>query len=365
MQNKNVKQAWAEYCERELAGVSPILAEFGFALDREQPHLGGERYLMSGKKLVLVGMRISDNKRVIIKVSSDKNGMREIDRERNARTILHRLPFAYRTFFSPEELFYTRRGGYCISITSYIEQKRSFLARPIEEQFSLILETFKAQEGVHATTYAHAAIIRNVFGIWDADKYLRSFISFRTETLMYEPKNRQLAEVFDRAREFLAQHAKTIEQYCGFLTHEDFALQNLRIAEKNIYLIDNASLRFGNKYESWARFLNFMLLYNRPLEQALIQYVHDNRSEEEILSLRLMRIYKIGELLHYHARAYANSDEQLKTLSKKRIEFWIQALESLLVDSPLSEEIIDEYKCLRDSLRSEEEKARQRVLQQL
>ena len=64
------KRRGSSIAQRELAGARPMLEQLGFILDTTQVHTGGERYLMSGHKLVLTGRRTSDNKRVVIKVSS-------------------------------------------------------------------------------------------------------------------------------------------------------------------------------------------------------------------------------------------------------------------------------------------------------
>ena len=52
-----------------------------------------------------------------------------------------------------------------------------------------------------------------------------------------------------------------------------------------MYLLDHSSLRFGNKYEGWARFRNFTTFYNRPLEEALLLYMRNNRAEEKCFRL--------------------------------------------------------------------------------
>lgn len=370
MQPNNAQQEWELYRQRELDIVAPMLKKLGFELEVEQPHTGGERFLMAGErdvggggyKLVLLGKSIKNGKRVAIKVSSDPKGIREIRTERKARETLRTLKFAYQAFRAPEEILYTICGKHTVFITEFIEQERTFLNRPLEEQFALALQAFKAQESVHATAYSHAKVIRNVLGMWDAKDYLTSFDAFRESAIRSNPENHLLVDSLKKARAFLAEHQETIEQYCGFLTHADFVPHNLRVREGNVYLLDSASLHFGNKYESWARFLNFMLLYNRPFEKALLQYVHDNRTPEEELSLRLMRVYKLGKLLEYHAGTLTKTTGNLKKLSEKRVEFWRKALEALIDEKVIAQDVIAEYQRERDSLRSEEEKKRQEAL---
>ncbi len=134
---------------------------------------------------------------------------------------------------------------------------------------------------------------------------------------------------------------------------------NIRIVGDDIYLLDHSSLRFGNKYEGWARFLNFMALYNPPLEQALLQYVRENRSSEESESLQCMRVYRLGEIIWYYVSTLAKSSGDLRVLNEKRVAFWTNVLEAILENKPVPEDVLTEYKRTRDSLRTPEERQRQ------
>ena len=78
---KDNKQEWDEYLERELTEVTLVVSQLGFSLEKEQIHTIGERYLMSGKKLVLIGRREKDNKKMVIKASSDEEGKKELSHE--------------------------------------------------------------------------------------------------------------------------------------------------------------------------------------------------------------------------------------------------------------------------------------------
>src|SRR3989344_4432895 len=219
------REAWDRYSERELSSVRPILTELGFELDDVQVHIGGERYLMVGhtlylsggrtrqgsvRKLVLMGRRIHDNKRVVIKVSSDPSGAREIKHEREARQLLHKINFAQRAFFSPAEVLFMERDGRVISIVEYVEQERHFIDHHLDEQFFLALRALEAQEGAHATTARHAATIEEVFGIARADEYLRAFSTFKDTALTYNSDNTSLREALDRARDFLQKNRTAI-----------------------------------------------------------------------------------------------------------------------------------------------------------
>ncbi len=359
------KLRWEAYREQELQKFLPVLAKLGFVLDDEQVHIGGERYLMSGQKLVLLGRRASHDKRVVIKVSSQPEGIYEIERERACRAALKRIDFAYRTFFLPEDLLFAPSSNHVISITAYIEEKLAFLNHSLEEQFFLALRAFETQEGAQAVARSHAKIIQKTFGMAGAREYLESFDAFRKSALAADSNNSELSSIFKRGCEFLTAHKTEIERYSGFLVHTDFIPHNFRVVGRDIYLLDHTSIRFGNKYESWARFLNYMIIYNRPLRSALADYVRQNRGEEEYLNLRLMCIYKIGFLLQFYAATLAKTIGDLNALTRARVSFWTSVCEAILDDAPVSEEMVREYERMRDSLRSAEEQRRQKELGQL
>jgi hypothetical protein len=121
-----------------------------------------------------------------------------------------------------------------------------------------------------------------------------------------------------------------------------------------------ATVHFGNKYEGWARFLNFMMIHSPELEKLLIKYIRDSRGENEYLSLRLMRAYKIVFLIDFYARSLPKTTANLHTLTLARIAYWHGALNSILKDEPLPKEVVDQYVKTRNSLRTEEEKTRQK-----
>jgi hypothetical protein len=361
----NNKNQWEEYCKHELDIIKPILFDLDFELEENQPHIGGERYLMqaitvkSGRKLILIGRNKKDGSRVIIKTTDQLSGMGEILHERTCRDALKKMEFAYQVFSSPEEVLFVKKAGRMIFIQKFIEQECAFFERSTSEQFNLLLKAFKAQEGARAVTYEHRKFARKNFGSIDAEGYLQVFKEFKKNILAVDPTKESLLL---RAYDFLRKGSDTIEQYSGFLTHTDLVPHNFRVVNQNIYLLDYSALRFGNKYEGWARCVNFMSLYNPPLEEALLQYVRDNRTKEESLSLRLMRVYRLGEIIWYYANTLSKSNGNLLTLNTARVKFWTNALEAVLDDKPLSKEIIEEYKILRDTLRSDDEKIRQKGL---
>lgn len=363
----NPYDQWKEYVARERALLEPLLQKLGYSLDDHQPHVGGERYLMqavttaSGTKLILLGASTDTGERVVIKATRELSGKDELRHERVCRLAINALPFAYQPFLSPEERYFGERDGFLISIQRYIAQESSFLERPLKEQFAYALNAFKAQEGSHAATYEQVRVVRNTLGRSSAHEYLGRASGFAST----------MAEAIDRPNvgrigsEMLAalSHAEhRIEQYENFLTHTDFVPHNFRIQDGNLYLLDYSSLRFGNKHEGWARFLNFMLLHNPALEAAFLKYFADNRAPEEQESLRAMRIYRLGELICYYLRTLPRSTGNLHALNSARVDFWTAALRAQLDGTALPEEVRATYTHTRDSLRSEEEKIRQQDL---
>lgn len=352
----------------ELLKIKSILIDLGFDIDQEQPHNGGERIFMqamttkSGKKFILIGHRLKDNQKVVIKITKDSKGKQEIIQERIARNSLKEIVFAYSIFYAPEEILFTTKDDYIISIQTFIKQDNTFLNRPLREQFDLALQSFKAQEGAHATTYRHKKNISKTFGHVDSSWYIKSYKNFTNDIVLNLPKEKELHNLLEKGLVELEDKKETVEQYCNFLTHTDFVPHNFRIVENKIYLLDTSSLRFGNKYEGWARFLNFMILYNKPLEEAFIFYIKNNRTREEYISLRLMRIYRLGEIICYYTNLLEKTHGDLYTLTKERIKFWTIVLEAILNGKTVPDEVIVNYKKTRDTLRSQEEKLRQKNL---
>lgn len=370
MSANEAKTAWEEYRAREISEVTPLLTSQGYTLDPTQVHTAGERYLMAGaqdvgtggKKLVLTARRTSTGERVLVKFSTTLKGRKEIERERASRALLHSLKFAQHAFTSPKELQYESEHRFTLYITEFIEEERTLMEHPLNEQFFYALRALETQEGVHATTFAHAATIEEAFGLVDAQHYLTQFASFSSRARASDPDNRELAAVLDEATRTLTEHQTLIERYCGFLTHSDFSPQNLRIRHGRLYLLDYASLYFGNKYESWARFINFMTQHHPALEQMLLTYVRENRGRDEYQCLRLMQVYKLGFLLQFWTGSLAKCEGKLHELVRLRITFWTHALRAVLDDTPFPADEVRAYLAAQAELRSDEEKARQKEI---
>ena len=193
--------------------------------------------------------------------------------------------------------------------------------------------------------------------VHSAEAYIQTFQFF-----VDSAEDQEVSELLAEALQYLKKHSVRIEQYSGFLTHSDFVPHNFRISGSDMYLLDHSSLRFGNKYESWARFINFMVLHNPPLARALVEYVLANRTPEESEALKLMRVFKLGEILLYYGATLSKSSGNLLALNKARMSLWKSVLVSLLNHSEIRDAEIEEYRQLRDSLRSAEENRRQENL---
>lgn len=358
------QQRWDAYCATERQRIEPVLTRLGYTLEAEQPHLGGERYLMyavtteSGRKLILLGRCSTDGMRVVIKATTDPAGRRELEHEHTCRSALTELGFAYDVFRFPEELLFTRVDGVTLSIQRFLEQECPFLERSPEEQFQLVLRALKAQEGAHATTSRHWRQVRQTFGHRTAQDYPREYATFTAE-IQKRRTDDMLGTLLKRAADQLTEHTENLERYGSFLTHTDFVPHNFRVQNDEIYLLDHSSIRFGNKYEGWARLINFMTLHNPPLAEALTEYVRTNRTPEESPTLTLMRLYRLGEILWYYTRAAERSEGDLRTLNEARIGFWTDVLATVLDEQPLEALVRERYIEQRDGLRSADEQRRQ------
>lgn len=369
----DAKKDWESYVAQERARVEPLLARKGFTLDDKQPQTIGERYLArpigGGRKVVFFGRRSADRTRVVIKTSNEQRGIAELQQEQNVRRILRRIKFAYQIFSLPTDILFDQSQG--ILITEYIAQEKSFLDRPLEEQFSIALDAFKAQEAAHATTYSHQSISLALGKINAVDYYIKAgeyrkigaYAQDLTGLLIDDEElYPRLDTALNRTIELIRDNEETLDRYGGFLTHWDFIPQNFRIRDGKLYLLDHTSIRFGNKYEGWARFVNFMTLYNPPLAAALIAYVRLNRTPEEFLSLKIMRAYRLIELIRYYSGWLGKTVDDTRELARTRIAFWTEVLEAVLDEREVPTTTIEVYKAKRDALRSTDEKERQKDL---
>lgn len=358
------ERAWEAYVESELPVIRRLLSLHHITLAAEQPHLKGERFLIQalttvgGRKLILLGTNATTQQKVVIKATREAAGKAELLHERTCRSLLHAMKFSYESFHSPQEVLFAEVEGYTLYVGEFIEQTSSFLERPLEEQFNFALRALKAQEQTRATTATHLGTVRNVFGTKTSDDYRTMTDDFLTH-ISKHPTLSEASALVTKVAAVLRQNLNRVDQYCGFLTHTDFVPHNFRIRDNVLYLLDFSSLRFGNKHEGWARFLNFMTLYNPALETLLLTYVRENRSPEEVESLHLMRLFRLAEIIAYYSETLDRSSGNVHALNRARIDYWSAVLDAELHHTSVSAEITEAYKAQRDALRSDGEKERQ------
>lgn len=343
--------------------MESTLKSLGFSLLKDQPHISGERFLMARYKQVLIGRRDSDNLKVIIKASNNLIGKKDIESERKARELLESTVFTSHTLLLPQEIYFGTTGGYMIWIMEFIEQEKVFVKHSLKEQFFLILKAFEIQERFHATTYEHIEKVKKIFPVFYGKDYIEEFGKFHKYFRDKYP-NKDIENTFQKAGKILQERKREIDEYCDYLTHTDFVPHNFRIRDDETYMLDctpeKRTVHFGNKYEGWARFINYMTIHNPVLNKLLFQYIKDNQREEEYLNLRLMRIYKLGFILKFYAESLEKTGGDLRVLTLERIAFWHEILKYVLDDKEVPDEFVEEYKNKRDTLRSEDEKKRQR-----
>lgn len=358
MRANEKQETWVKWRDNELERARTQLQEKRFILDDEQVHISGERFLVSGRKLVLTGKREGDTLPIVIKWSTDMAGVEEIRDEHRRREILNNIHFANRTMRFPKELYFDDAGSSIVLVSEYIAQEKIFVQLPISEQFFFALSALESQEGTHVATHEHERLLLSMGAAMGHDDYLKQFDAWCENIAVRTPSLHKLHGSLKQARAFLHVNRHSIGRYCGILTHTDFVPHNLRVAGRQIFTLDHTSLIIGCKYESWARFINFMALYNPELERMLLRYVKENRGEDEYLCLRAMRIYKLGFLLQHHVAAHEISEGNLHLLTGERITFWTHILNSVLHDTIPSPEIIAHYKSRAIELRTPEETKR-------
>lgn len=352
------QKSWRERFAEELSRLEPVLTNMGFRLEVDQPHLSGERFLMTRNKLVLSGIH-HDGTPVIIKAANHIDGKNEINKEKTARDLLASVSFAKDIILFPKEIYYGEMGGYLFIITEYVPQEKVFVSHSLEEQFFLILRAFEEQEAFHATTFEHFKDVAKSFETSHARGYYEEFGKIK-DFIKEKLNDLDIDRTLEEAYNFLLSNKRNIGIMCGSLTHTDFVPHNFRIRGRDIYTLDLSAIRFGNRHESWARFLNYMVIHNPPLEKALVEYLRENRSEIEYISLRSMRVYKVGLLLEYYTKSLEKTTGDLRELTLERIGFWHEILKFLLKNEEIPDSFVEDYKKKRDNLRSEEEKKRQR-----
>lgn len=345
--------------QKELQPIERLLGQLGFALERHQPHISGERFLMSPNKMVLVGKRVDDKLRVIIKVSRIARGRLEIKQEKRVRDALTAISVPHPGMFFPQEIYYGKRGAYVLLITEYIRQNRVFIAYALDKQFKFVRQSLQTRESIRVASLGQSGRGRKVLPVLRTKDYLEGYKAFQASALR-NYQTRGIEEAMQAGLDFLAKHKAVMNKFSKYLVHSDFVPHNFRIRDNKVYILDAAAFHFGNKYEELARLLNYLVVHNPALEQKLLAYVSQELSKSDYLDLKLMRVYKLGFLLQYHTQALAKTSGDLLALTIHRIEFWEEVLRSVLHDKSIDTNIVQVFIENRDNLRSTDEIARQK-----
>lgn len=345
---------------KEIDHITPLLQALGYSLKEQQPHISGERVFMSRDKMVLLGTEILSERDIVIKCSKDQRAKKEIVQEKRVRDRLAQLDYEGTNILIPKEIYFGKKDNYLFFITEFIPQDKIFVTHTLKEQFFMILATFEGQELFHLTTYKHVEAIRGICNRFTEKEYCNEF-SRLLNNIQKTYDDKLLKKTLAEAEKFWNDNKDLINMFGNHLIHTDFVPHNFRIHDRHVYILDYAAMQFGNKYETWARFLNYMTIHNPELEAKLLEYIRQWRQKEDYESLRLMRLYKIVFIINYYInevlpRASGNDAK----ITQIRIAFWANVLRAILEDKPLPKEIRDEYIKERNALRSKVEKVRQR-----
>ncbi len=298
-------------------------------------------------KRVYVGRDKNDEK-VIIKISNSYGGMEEIKSEKRAQDTLSNVTFSQEKILFPEEILYKESPQHTIRITKFIDQEKVFSAYSSEEKFFMIIKELETEEAFYANTYEHIGVVKNIFPVSHATDYIRSLKSFEVG-----PKKGD-------ALKLLEKNVDLIETRSNYLTHTDFVPSNFRVSGGHLYMIDLSSMHFANRYEGLARFLNWCIIHDLKLEELITEYIKKNRGEEELLCLRLMRIYKAGFLINHYKNTLNKTQGDLHILNQKRLDLWQYFLECLLDNKSIDQSMVEKYRTERNDLRSTGEVERQK-----
>ncbi len=362
MRAELTKEEWNKLVSNYLHELNTLAhnLKLNLKLDQDQPNIKGERFLMSGKKVVLIGEL--DNKRSVIKYSDDASGIAEMISERENKKKFLDLDFIKSKFFFPQELYWHNNGSQALLISEYIDQGVSFITLPNAKQFKLIINLLESLEGVYIITTSHLKQINKFKDIKSVDTYLKEYDSWQGTVKKLRSDDKELITLLATCRAKLIDNYDNIKITSNYLTHTDLVPHNFRIRGDDIYFLDHTSLTFGNKYEAWARMINFMSIYNRELEHNLIEYIRRNRKAGEYEAFKAIRYYKLLQLIEYNSKSYEKSGGDLRSLCNSRIKLFKRILIATLNDSQLSEEDHAEFHQDLKKYRTKDEIERQKSI---
>jgi hypothetical protein len=193
------KKEWEDWKDAALKEVMVILHRLDIMIDDDQPHLSGERYLMSGKKLVLQGLHKTTNKKIVIKYASDKEYVKEIKNERQKKESVANINFGYKSLSFPIEFLFESNKNYTILVTEFITQDILFIKLPLQTQFFLSLKVLEAFEGIHTVVSKHNAALKKLGG---NKNYVKIFNEMVGEIRSILPDNKELLEKLKIAEKY-------------------------------------------------------------------------------------------------------------------------------------------------------------------
>lgn len=338
--------------------IGQILLFMGFRLEDYQPHVTGERKIKSLTKLVLLGQD-KRGRRVIVKTSDKSGEKRKIEQEKKIRQELEKISAVSKNILIPRQIFYGRRNGFLLLITEFIDQPKIFVAHNLKEQFEMIRRAIEGHELINLKEFRKTVGKRHTCPIFTEKKYLRE-LNKQINFINKNYKDAKLRQTLMTAKKVFATNTSLTAKYSGYLVHDDFCPHNFRVNNGKIYLLDYNAANLGNKYITWARLLNYMVLHNSKLERQILGHFKKNLTPEGLECLRVFRIYKTVFLIMYYVKTSKKTSGNLLKLTKVRINFWHNFLKKLIENKSLAKKELGEYIKQRDSLRSGEEKKRQK-----
>lgn len=356
------KEEWIKLVEISVSELKTlaIKQQINLELENDQPNIKGERFLMSGKKVVLIGRY--NNMRAVIKYSNDKDGIAEMKSERENKKKFLNLDFIKSKFSFPPELFWYNSGGKAILISEFIEQGASFISMPNSAQFKIIIKLLESLEGVYIITSSHLKQVNKLKDTKNISDYINQYDTWMNTVKSLRGSDKELMNLLQIGKDKLAANYENLRMTSNYLTHTDLVPHNFRYRDGEIYFLDHTSLTFGNKYENWARMINFMSIYNRELESNLVEYIKRNRRGEEYKAFRAIRYYKLLQLIEYNAKSYEKSEGDLKKLCESRIKLFKRIFAATLNDTQLSLEHHTEFIKDLESYRAKDEIERQKSI---
>ena len=334
-----------------------LLKKHELTLDDSQPHIGGERALLSPGKLVLMA-KTTTNQPVVVKYSITPAGAKEISQEAKIRRLFEELPFSEQRFLLPRILLHETSHSNNFLVSEFISQTQVLQDYSLEQQFFMSIQSLENQETFHTTTNEHSTYIRDHFEALTTKTYLQSLNDMIAAIIQQRPT---LAPLLTAVQNSFYEHKSIINTFGSYLVHTDFVPHNFRITNNQFYLLDYVSFRIANKYESWARYINFMELHQPVLARLLVSYLQEDRNEHEFTAFWLLRLYRLVFLLNYYCSIFEKTDDDLHVLTEARIVFFCYLLKNIYNKTSIPEELVTNYTKTRDGLRTETEKERQRT----